>query len=223
MGKKMTFRRPDGKEGMGYYSAPAQGEDAPGIVVIQEWWGVSDQIKGVADRLAQEGYRALVPDLYKGKVTLEAAEAEHLMSNLDFKDAAAQDIRGAVQHLKTSGSAKVGVIGFCMGGVLTILAAALVKEADAAVPWYGIPPEGAVDPSTITIPVQGHFADRDEHFPPAQVDALESAFQKGNVPYEIYRYDANHAFGNESGVNYDPECAKLAWERSLAFLKKHVR
>lgn len=222
MAKKMTFRRPDGKESMGYYTAPGHGEDAPGIVVIQEWWGLSDQIKGVAGRLAGAGYRALVPDLYKGKVTLEAAEAEHLMTNLDFKDAAAQDIRGAVQYLKGSGSAKVGVIGFCMGGVLTILAAALVKEADAAVPWYGIPPEGAVDPGTITIPVQGHFADRDEHFPPAQVDALESAFKRGNVSYEIYRYDANHAFGNESGANYDPECAKLAWERSLAFLKTHI-
>ncbi len=222
MGKEIAFARPDGKESKGYYIAPGAGEGAPGIVVIQEWWGLNNQIKGVAERLAKAGYHALVPDLYKGKVTLEAAEAEHLMTNLDFHDATVQDIKGAMQYLKSICS-KVGVIGFCMGGVLSILTAALVEEADAAVPWYGIPPEGVIDPGSIKIPIQGHFADRDEHFTPAQADALEAAFKAGGVNYEIYRYDANHAFGNETSENHDPESARLAWERSLAFLEKHLK
>ncbi|HET9943610.1 MAG TPA: dienelactone hydrolase family protein, partial [Terriglobia bacterium] len=137
--KTVTFKRPDGKAISGYYAEPAGGPKAPGIVVIQEWWGLNDQIKGIADRLATAGYRALVPDLYRGEVTVEAQEAQHLMSNLDFGDAAAQDIRGAVQYLKQE-SAKAGVSGFCMGGALTLLAAVNVPEADAAVPWYGYPP-----------------------------------------------------------------------------------
>ena len=120
MGQTISFKRPDGKDVAGYLAEPAQGASAPGMVVIQEWWGLNAQIKGVADKLAAAGYRALVPDLYRGKSTVEAKEAEHLMTNLNFGDAAGQDVRGAVQHLKKS-SSKVGVTGFCMGGALTLL------------------------------------------------------------------------------------------------------
>ena len=123
MGKMVSFKRPDGKSVNGYLDEPAAGGNAPGMVVIQEWWGLNDQIKGVADRLAKAGYRALVPDLYRGKQALDAKEAEHLMHGLNFGDAAGQDIRGAVQYLKGSGSAKAGVTGFCMGGALTVLSA----------------------------------------------------------------------------------------------------
>src|SRR5213596_2356825 len=144
MGSIVQFERPDGKHCSGYYAEPAKDSKAPGVVVIQEWWGLNDQIKGVADKLAGLGYRALVPDLYKGKVTLDAAEAQHLMTNLDFGQAASQDIRGAAQYLKQS-SAKVGVVGFCMGGALTVLAAVFVNAIDAASSWYGFPPEQAAD------------------------------------------------------------------------------
>jgi carboxymethylenebutenolidase len=222
MGRRVTFKRPDGKECTGYYEVPSAAEEAPGVVVIQEWWGLNEQIRGVANRLAEAGYRALVPDLYRGKVTLEASEAEHLMAGLDFRNAATQDIRGAVQHLK-SNTRKTGVIGFCMGGVLSILAAVYVKEADAAVSWYGLPPEQAADVSTIKIPLQGHFALKDPYFTPAQVDRLEAQLKKGQVAYEIYRYQADHAFGNETGERYDPEAAKLAWQRTLDFLEKHLK
>ena len=222
MGKKITFKRPDGKESTGYYAIPSAGENAPGVVIIQEWWGLNDQIKGVANRLAEIQYRALVPDLYKGTVTLEVAEAEHLMGNLDFGDAATQEIRGAVQYLKEN-SPKVAVLGFCMGGALSILTAVHVKEANAVVCWYGIPPEEAADPSTIKIPLQGHFAQEDEFFPPTQVDALEARLKKGNATYEIYRYQAKHAFGNETGDNHDPEATKLAWQRTVDFLDKHIK
>lgn len=222
MGEKITFKRPDGKECSGYYAMPSAGENAPGVVVLQEWWGLNDQIKGVANRLAETGYRALVPDLYKGKITLEAAEAEHLMGNLDFGDAATQDIRGAVQYLKED-TLKVAVLGFCMGGALSILAAVHVKEVDAVVCWYGIPPEEAADPSKIKIPLQGHFAQEDEFFTPALVDVLESRLKEGNVTYEIHRYQADHAFGNETGDRHDPEAAKLAWQRTFDFLAKHIK
>lgn len=222
MGKKIIFKRPDGKESTGYYAIPSAGEKAPGVVIIQEWWGLNDQIKGVANRLAEIQYRALVPDLYKGTVTLEVAEAEHLMGNLDFGDAATQEIRGAVQYLKEN-SSKVAVLGFCMGGALSILTAVHVKEANAVVCWYGIPPEEAADPSTIKIPLQGHFAQEDEFFPPTQVDALEARLKKGNATYEIYRYQAKHAFGNETGDNHDPEATKLAWQRTVDFLAKHIK
>src|SRR5215831_10452998 len=117
-----TVKRPDGKECAAFYVEPAAGNRAPAIVIIQEWWGLNDQIKGVADRLAKAGYRALVPDLYRGKVGLDAKEAEHLMTNLNFGDAASEDVRGAVQYLKKDGS-KVAITGFCMGGALTLLSA----------------------------------------------------------------------------------------------------
>ncbi len=222
MGEKVTFKRPDGKECSGYYAQPAAGDKTHGIVVIQEWWGVNDQIRGVANSLAELGYRSLVPDLYRGKVTLEAAEAQHMMTNLDFGDAATQDIRGAVQYLK-EGSQKVAVLGYCMGGSLTILAAVHVKETDAAVCWYGVPPEAAADTRTISIPFQGHFAQQDEIFTPAQVDALEARLKEGRVNYEIHRYQAKHGFGNETGESYNPEANKLAWQRTTDFLAKHIK
>ena len=128
MGTLIVYKRPDGQSVNGYLAEPSQNRNAPGMVVIQEWWGLNDQIKGVADKLAAAGYRALVPDLYRGKVALEHHEAEHLMNSLNFGDAAGQDVRGAVQYLKASGSTKVGVTGFCMGGALTLLAVVNVPE-----------------------------------------------------------------------------------------------
>ena len=101
MGTMIEYKRPDGQSVNGYLAEPAVGTRAPGIVVIQEWWGLNDQIKGVADTLAAQGYRALVPDLYRGKVALAANEAEHLMNELNFGDAAGQDVRGAVADRKS--------------------------------------------------------------------------------------------------------------------------
>src|SRR5262247_4394709 len=169
---QVTFKRPDGKECSGYYVEGSGGKTAPGLVVIQEWWGVNDHIKGVADRYAKHGFRVLIPDLYRGKVALAAYEAEHLMTGLNFGDAAGQDIRGAVKHLKGK-SKKVAVTGFCMGGALTVLSAVNVPEADAGVIWYGFPPLEYVDASKIKIPLMGHWAIHDVPFPIAKVDALE--------------------------------------------------
>jgi carboxymethylenebutenolidase len=225
----MSFKRPDGKSVNGYLAEPAAGAKAPGMVVIQEWWGLNDQIKGVAERLAKAGYRALVPDLYRGKVTVEAKEAEHLMKGLNFGDAAGQDIRGAVQYLRQS-SPKAGVTGFCMGGALTVLAACNVPEMDTGVIWYGYPPLEYVDASKIKAPLQGHFATEDQAFPIAGVDALEKKLKEAGVKYEFHRYNAKHAFANETAdqkglamLKYDPKAAELAWKRTMDFLAKHLK
>lgn len=222
MGTMVNFARPDGKTVQGYLAEPAA-SNAPAIVVIQEWWGLNDQIKGVADRLASAGFQALVPDLYRGKATVEQEEAHHLMTGLDFGDAASQDIRGALQFLKPR-APKVGLTGFCMGGALTLLAAQ-APELDAAVVWYGCPPLEYIDASKIQIPLQGHWATQDQFFKIDTVAALEEKFGAAGVSFEFHRYLAHHAFANEEAVGpgripatqYDPMWAQQAWDRALRF------
>jgi carboxymethylenebutenolidase len=229
MGQTVSFKRPDGKSVNGYLAEPAGGLKAPGIVVIQEWWGLNDQIRGVAERLANAGYRALVPDLYRGKVALEAKEAEHLMKGLNFGDAAGQDIRGAVQFLKLS-SGKAGVTGFCMGGALTVLAACNVPELDSAAIWYGYPPLEYVDAGRIKAPLLGHWGIEDEFFKIAGVDALEKKLNDAHVKYEFHRYHAKHAFANETAdsknlppLKYNAAAAQTAWDRTMDFLARTLK
>jgi carboxymethylenebutenolidase len=220
----ITFQRPDGKDVSGYLASPAKPEGAPAIVVIQEWWGLNDQIRGVADRLAAAGYLALVPDLYRGKVTVEEEEAHHLMDGLDFADAAGQDISGAVAFLKGH-SKKVGITGFCMGGALTLLALNAIPDLAAGVVFYGLPPLEYLDATKIKVPVQGHWATQDEFFPAESVDALQAKLTEGGVDLEFHRYLAHHAFTNETAVGngriaatqYDPVWAQLAYDRTLTF------
>jgi len=216
MGQMIEFSRPDGGKTRGYLASA--GDKAPGIVVIQEWWGLNDQICGVADRFARAGYNALAPDLYKGKVVQKDDEANHLMTTLDFPDATHQDIRGAVQYLAAKGG-KVGVMGFCMGGALTIASAVHVPAVSAAVCWYGIPPREFADPAKIKVPFQAHFANKDGWCTPQAADELEKAMRAAGAKPDIHRYDADHAFFNERrGEVYDAACANQAWERMLAFL-----
>ena len=225
----MTYTRPDGKSVNAYLAEPKNAPSAPGIVVIQEWWGLNEQIKAVADRLADAGYQALVPDLYRGKLALEENEANHLMNGLDFGDAAGQDIRGAVQYLKAQGSPKVGVTGFCMGGALTLLSSVFVPELDATVIWYGYPPLEYVDAMKISAPIMGHWAIQDDVFAIAGVDELEKKLSASSVLFEFFRYDAKHAFANEEAdsknlayLKHDAKAAELAWTRTMAFFKNHL-
>ena len=219
MGSMIDFKRPDGSTCKGYLAEAGAGK--PGIIVIQEWWGLNDQIKGIADRLAAAGYNALAPDLYKGRVTQKPDEANHLMTGLDFVGASDQDIAGAVKHLATS-SRKVGVMGFCLGGALTIAAAARVPGVACGVPFYGIPPAQLADPARIAIPIEGHFANTDDWCTPQLVNDFEKAMTAaGNKP-SIFRYDAAHAFANETSAAYDAAAAQQAWQRTMAFLGKHL-
>jgi carboxymethylenebutenolidase len=219
MGAMVQFKRPDGKTCPGYLATPEIGSNATGFVCIQEWWGLNDQIKKTADRLAEAGYQALVPDLYRGKIAKAADEANHLMAGLNFPDAAEQDIRGAVQYLKQS-SDKVAVGGFCMGGALTILSAVRVPEMSAGACFYGIPEVAATELKRIKIPLICHFANQDGWCSPAKVNELEAALQQSKSEFEIFRYNAQHAFMNETRSEvYDPASARLAWDRTLKFLK----
>lgn len=229
MGQLITYTRPDGQSAQAWLDAPDDATPAtPGLVVIQEWWGLNEQIKGAARRWAQAGYRVLVPDLYRGRMTLEAQEAEHLMTGLNFGDAASQDVRGAVQHLRAQGAAKVGVTGYCMGGALTLLAATMAPEADAAVAWYGFPPLEYVDASQIRAPLMGHFSQHDAFFPHDNVAALAEKLGAAGVNFEFHSYDTLHAFANETMLppdcpptnRYDPAAAELAWQRSLDFFAR---
>ena len=227
MGTVVQYKRPDGASVNGYL---AEADKAFGsVVVIQEWWGLNDQIRGVAERFAKAGFTALVPDLYRGKSTVEAEEAHHLMSGLNFGDAASQDVHGAVQYLKARGG-KVGVTGYCMGGALAVLSLTMAPEVDAGVVWYGYPPLEYVDASKIKAPVLAHWATQDEAFAIAGVDALEEKLRGAGVRYEGHRYQAHHAFANETAqgpgripiTQYDAVWAQLAWDRTLRFLGKEL-
>jgi carboxymethylenebutenolidase len=230
MATTVTFKRPDGQIVQGYLAEPELVAGAAAVVVIQEWWGVNEQIRGVADRLASAGYIALVPDLYRGKSTIEAEEAHHLMTGLNFGDAASQDIRGAVQFLKTR-SSKIGVTGFCMGGALTLLALCMVPELDAAVVWYGCPPLEFIDATKIKAPLQAHWATQDEFFPIVTIDLLQEKLREAGVRFDFHRYLARHAFANETAVGpgripatqYDPVWSQQAWDRTFSFFGRWLR
>jgi len=223
-GTMVSFHRPDGQAVEGYLVKPAKLEGAPAIVVIQEWWGLNVQIRGVADRLSRAGYIALVPDLYRGKSTVEEEEAHHYMDSLDFSDAISQDVRGAVQYLNTY-TETIGVTGFCMGGALAVLALSAIPEFAAGVVWYGFPPLDDFDASRIKAPIQAHWATQDAFFPAVSVDVLETKFASSRGSVEFHRYLAHHAFANETavgggripGTQYDPVWAQLAWDRTLTF------
>jgi carboxymethylenebutenolidase len=232
MGETIQFRRPDGANVNGYLAESSQ--PLGSVVVLQEWWGINDQIRGVADRFASAGFTALVPDLFRGKSTVDEKEAHHLMEGLNFGDAAGNDVRGAVAFLKARsiGSGKVAVTGYCMGGALTTLAMMLVPEADAGVIWYGLPPLQYIDASKIGSkrPLMAHWATQDMAFPIGNVDAFEAKLRESSVRYEGHRYPAHHAFANETAVgpgripitHYDPVWAQLAWDRTMRFFGQHL-
>jgi carboxymethylenebutenolidase len=224
MGSMIEFDRADGKAKARGYLATTPRAGAPGVVVIQEWWGLQDQIKGICDRLAAAGYHALAPDLYGGVAVPyhDPESANRAMSSLDFIDATDNAVRGAVQYFKRQGL-KAGLTGFCMGGAVTIIGAVRIPELDAGVCFYGIPPAQAADPAKIRIPLQGHFANRDDWCTPQAVDTFEAALKAAGIQADLHRYDADHGFVNEQRETvHDAASAALAWQRMLDFWKKHL-
>jgi carboxymethylenebutenolidase len=224
MGTAITFKRADGQDAAGYL-ANASRADASGIVVIQEWWGLQDQIKGMCDRFAAAGFDALAPDLYNGVVVpyhdTDAANRE--MSSVNFIEATEQTVRGAVQYLKRNG-AKVGLTGFCMGGAVTIIGACRIPELAAGVAFYGIPPAEVAKPADIKIPLQGHFANKDDWCTPQLVDDFEKGLKRAGKDVAFFRYDADHAFVNEQRVSvHDRRQAEIAWGRAVSFFEQHLR
>lgn len=221
MGNMIEFACPNGGTGTGYL---AQAESARGgVIVIQEWWGLNPQIKGVADRFAAAGYSAIAPDLYEGRVTQEPDEANHMMTGLDWVGATEQDVRGAIQHLKGLGVGKTAVMGFCMGGALTVIAGVTLPECDAAICYYGIPPKEAADPAAMRVPFQGHFATQDDWCTPEAVTGLRQDMAGLASPVEIHDYEgAAHGFFNETATYHDKPSSDLSWGRTMAFMASHI-
>ena len=224
MGEIIEFPS-NGGTGQGYLAVPASGS-GPGVVVIQEWWGLVDHVKRVCDRFAEAGFVALAPDLYRGESTTEPDEAGKLMMALNI-DEAGKDMSGAVDELVRRSNGNVGVIGFCMGGGLALMVAAKRGDAVRAVaPFYGlIPWQGAQpDYSTMAVAVQGHYAEKDEYFNPEAVAGLEKQLEAAGVEHELFIYaGVDHAFFNDTRPEvYDAEAAALAWTRTLDFFRSKI-
>lgn len=223
MGQMIAFPRTTGATADGYL-ALAQDAKAPGVVVIQEWWGVQGQIKATCDQLAKDGFTALAPDLYGGKVVPyhDSAAAAAAMNALDFQAATREAVRGAVQHLAERGG-KVGLTGFCMGGAVTVIGAATIPELSAAVAFYGLPPEGVAGGQDVKVPIQCHFAAHDTWVTPAFADAFERQLRAAGKTCEVWRYPGHHAFMNSDRKEvYDAAAAKEAWQRCIAWFRKYL-
>ncbi|MBI2710944.1 MAG: dienelactone hydrolase family protein [Actinobacteria bacterium] len=223
MGEIVQFPS-NGHEAQGYLSVPAGGA-GPGLVVIQEWWGLVPHVEDVCDRFAAERFVALAPDLYHGKTTTEPDEAGKLMMAMNL-DQAGRDMAGAVHFLQrhdaVTGEA-LGVTGFCMGGGLALVLACQQPEAvKACVPWYGIIPWEHAEPdwSALQAKVLGHFASEDGFFTPDKARALESKLRDlgKDVRFEIHE-GADHAFFNDTRPEvYDEDAARAAWASTISFL-----
>ncbi|HVY10158.1 MAG TPA: dienelactone hydrolase family protein [Mycobacteriales bacterium] len=214
----------NGGHAHGYLAVPASGS-GPGVIVIQEWWGLTDYIAGIADALAAEGFVALAPDLYGGKTTHDSDEAGSLMMSLPV-DQAALDLAGAVDFLlghEAVTSTKVGAIGFCMGGGFVLMLAAQQGERiAAAVPFYGVGPAVPDMYAGITAAIQGHYAENDDFFPAEQARTqAETIRTESGTEVEYFFYPAGHAFHNDENLlgTYDEEQAGIAWGRAVDFLK----
>lgn len=217
-----------GRTAHGYLALPESGA-GPGVVVIQEWWGLTSHIADITNRLAAEGFVALAPDLYGGSTTHDPDEAGRLMRELPV-DQAAADLGGAVDFLLEHEAVvgrKVGAVGFCMGGgFVLVLAAQQGDKIGAAVPFYGVLGEDYPSFANLSAPMLGHFGERDEMAPPDAVKALADRIEAeaGHRP-DFRIYPAGHAFFNDEDHlgTYDPEQARIAWNETINFLRANLR
>jgi len=222
MGKMITLNRPDGGHLEAYRSDV--NPTLPGVIVLQEWWGLNGQVKGIVDRLASEGFNTLAPDLFHGRVVGydDRSEASHMMDGLDFPAAVHQDIAAAQAHLAAI-NPKVAILGFCMGGALTVASAVRLTGFSAAVCFYGMPPREFADPADMRVPFQGHFGEQDDWVTPAVVADTKARMEAEGQHPEIYSYPADHAFFNQARPEvYDHDAAEKAWSRMIPFLKQHM-
>lgn len=221
----MVEFRANGRTANGYLSLP--GKPGPGLLVIQEWWGLVDHIKDLADRFAAEGFVALAPDLYHGDMTKSPDKAGKMLMALNIEEAG-KDLSGAAMYLLEHDQVqpkKVGAMGFCMGGQLALFAASrFPDQISAAVDFYGIHPNVKIDASTVGGPVLAHFGKRDASVPREAADALIDSLKQNGKSVEAYFYDADHAFFNDTRPEvYDRGAADLSWQRTLDFLNSTLR
>lgn len=220
----VTYPGPDGRTLSGYLAAPSGASGLPGVVLIQEWWGLNEHIQDVTRRLAADGFVVLAPDLYDGVVVTEPDEARKLVMELDMATAVAE-IQAAVDHLAgrqdVSGE-KYGAVGFCMGGRLVLRTALEEERLGAVIPFYGTPltPEEAAQ---VNGAVLGLYGAEDQGIPVADVQAMGAAFSEAGIPNEIQIYEgAGHAFLNDTRESYDPAASEDAWQRMLGWLRTYL-
>jgi carboxymethylenebutenolidase len=208
--------------GKAYVSRPRGDGAHPGVLVIQEWWGLNDHVKHWADRLAADGYFALAVDLYDGKVATTRDEAMAAMQAV--KDERAHAIlRAGLDELKKLGATKVGTIGWCFGGGWSLQTALANPDVAACVIYYGRLVDDVEALRKIQGPVCGVFGNKDQGIPKETVDKFAAALQEAGIENEIHRYEADHAFANPSNPRYDAASAGDAWEKVRAFLAANLR
>lgn len=208
----------------GELATPAGDAKVPGLIVVHEWFGVTDHVRGTCDRFAAEGFLALAPDLYHGEVASDSSGAMQLMQKLSTT-AAMQDVAAALARLRQDPrcSGKVGITGFCMGGAMAFAAATSVEGLSAAVPFYGIPIPGYFDAAKVKCPIQAHFAKNDAFADAARAATFRDEVTAHGGSMELHVYEGGHAFMRETDpAAYHAPSAALAWPRALAFLRTHL-
>ena len=224
MAGKMVEFPTNGHTTHGYLATPASGK-GPGVIVIQEWWGLVPHVKNVADRFAAEGFSALAPDMYHGQTANEPDGAGKLFMALNIGQAE-KDLQGATTYLKTqSSTVKIGAVGFCMGGQLALFAATLDPSIGACVNFYGIHPNVKPDYGKLSGPVLGLFAEKDQFVNPTVARAVDVAIKSAGKQSEIHIYsNADHAFFNDERADvYNKAAADDAWKRTLTFFRQHLK
>ena len=224
--QNVTFSS-NGNTAHGFLALPESGR-GPGVVVIQEWWGLTSHIADVTNRLAAQGFVALAPDLYGGTTTHDADEAGRLMQELPVQ-AAARDLGGAVDYLlghEAVTSSTVGAVGFCMGGgFVLVLAAQQGDKIGAAVPFYGVLGEDYPSFENLSAPLLGHFGAQDEMAPPEAVQQLADRIEQESGARPDFRiYPAGHAFFNDENLlgTYAPDHAAESWQSTVEFLSRNL-
>jgi carboxymethylenebutenolidase len=216
----------NGSTAPGYLAVPESGK-GPGVIVLQEWWGLDDSVKRMVDAFAEEGFVALAPDLYRGETTDQPSEAEQKMMAMSMNQAE-KDMRGAVDYVaehEAYDGRGIGAVGFCLGGGLAVWAATANDKVDAVVTYYYVMPHGKPDFTKVRAPVQGHFGTNDDFVPVEDAEALETELNDAGADAKFEFYEgAGHAFANDHDRlgTYDESNAKQAWAKTLDFLKRHL-
>ncbi|MCV3216973.1 dienelactone hydrolase family protein [Plectonema radiosum NIES-515] len=224
-GRMIEFNTSNGQVFSGYLSIPEKGK-GPGAIVLQEWWGLVDHIKQVCDRLAAFGFTALAPDMYKGEQTDSPDQADRLMMALGI-DESEQILQGAIKALlanQACTSKKVGTVGFCLGGQLSLYAAAADPDmVSACVDFYGIHPNVNPPIENIKAPVLGFFGEKDPYVTMEAVRELKKNLDDAGKTAIFYTYpDADHAFFNDTDPNYHQQAAEDAWRHLRQFLAENI-
>ena len=205
-----------------YIAQPDGGGNGKAVVVIQEWWGLNDHIKDIANRWAAEGFTAIAPDLYRGTIATNPDEASKLMKALEIEDGL-DTIKNAITAASEKyGISHFGVTGYCMGGTFALRAACELEGVSAAVPFYGdIPSEEVLQ--KLTVPTVFISGTRDQWINPEKVATLEDATERFELPVQSLKYDADHAFFNDTRPEvYDATAAADAWAKAVAFFNEKL-